>query len=124
MLHAGKEFQMYFFQKVKKNIEKVTTYVLCLAAVVLTNIERAYCDIFDEVQDIATQLQWDLVDTVTVLFPLVAMVDIGFIIFTRDQRKIQMELFILGASILGFIAMLVINGGSFVETLQNLVGQK
>lgn len=115
---------MYFFQKVKKNIEKVTTYVLCLAAVVLTNIERAYCDIFDEVQDIATQLQWDLVDTVTVLFPLVAMVDIGFIIFTRDQRKIQMELFILGASILGFIAMLVINGGSFVETLQNLVGQK
>lgn len=105
-------------KKMAKHIMSMVAYIVTI----MTSTCMVFCDIFDDIQTAGLTFQDKFVTTVTVLFPLVAIVDIVFIIFTRDQRKLQAELTVLGGSVIGFVAMLIINGGTVVDTLKTIAG--
>lgn len=107
--------------KIKNYIVKIATSVMTYLSILWANTYMAYCDVFDDIGNAGGKFQSKLVNLVTVLFPLIIIIDIVCIVFTRDQKKLGMEIGILVSSIIGFLVMLIINNGTLVDTLKNLI---
>lgn len=78
-------------------------------------------DFFDDINRVTSNTQSKIVDTCGTLLPLVAICDVIAIIFTRDPRKVNVEIGLFIGAIVGFLIILVINGGNLTPTLKNLV---
>ncbi len=102
---------------VKRKVASFATYI----AVLWANTYMMYCDIFDDIGNAGVTFQDKLVATVTILLPLIVIIDIVAIVITRDQRKLAFEITLLISSVIGFIAMLIIDKGTLVDTLKTIV---
>ena len=108
-------------QLITDRINKTMLIIAGYMAIMWTNIYWTLCDIFDDIQKVSGNAQSKIIETATVLLPLVIVIDILCIVFTRDQRKIALEASILITAIVAFVALLIINNGDIATTLKNLV---
>ena len=109
--------------KIMENWKKLTVLVSGYLVTMWANTYFVLCStIWDDIETVSSNTQTQLVSAAKALLPLVIIIDIICIIFTRDQKKLSAEIGILVASIIGFIAMLLVDKGTLVNTLTNLVG--
>lgn len=108
-------------QVITDRINKTMFVIAGYMAIMWANTYWTLCDIFDDIQIVSGNAQSKIIETATVLLPLIIVIDILCIVFTRDQRKIQLEVSILITAIVAFIALLIINNGDIAATLKDLV---
>lgn len=94
--------------------------MLGVAFITFATINPALCTIFEDIKTVAGNTQNELVSLAETLLPLIIIIDILAIIFTRDQKKLQMEIGILVSAIIGYLALLIVANGTLSTTLKNL----
>ena len=107
----------------KKAVDKLySLYTLVAGYLFVSYLETqmAMCDIFGDIETISNNIVSRVVQVATAILPVVFVITLLCIIFTRDQKKLAQEYTILISSAVAFIALLVIQKGNLAETLQGL----
>ena len=79
-----------------------------------------YCDAFDSAITATNALKDRVVELAKVLLPFSLIVLIVLILFTHDQKALQMELKTALILCVAYIFLLIIDSDAFMETFDNL----
>ena len=112
-------------EKGKSMMQSIKQKVISTALVVSANITAtiaAHSDAFDSATKATTTLQNNIVKLCKVLFPFSLVILIVAILFTHDQKALQVELKTALLICLAYVALLIITGSGFLDTFTNLVG--